>query len=227
MKEGPWDNRHRVSWSIASVYVTFPGIHTTTNPITSFRIGRNTPPKSALCFVIGVLFGIILSSCTYNLLAQCSQISWFQSRFLFYRLEFPAAEYSSNVCGRSLDVSYASDELYQSNSIRLPLFQDDHVYQGNHSKSPRRTILGNTTLFNSLCSICRLLLGSICRLLKRSCGYTGCLPRRGLRLSFVVSRKTHQLWRRCGAWRFLVPVEWNSSGSSMVPQNVSSCCGLQ
>ena len=24
MKEGPWDNRHRVSWSIASVYRDIP-----------------------------------------------------------------------------------------------------------------------------------------------------------------------------------------------------------
>jgi SulP family sulfate permease len=64
--------------------------------------------------------------------------------------------------------------------------------------------LGNTALFSSLCSICRLSLGSICRLLKRSCGYTGFLPRRGLHWSFVASQRTRPLGKRCGAWRFLV-----------------------
>ena len=86
---------------------------------------------------------------------------------------------------------------------------------------------GNTTLFNSLCSICRLSLGSICRLPKHSYGYTGFLRRRGLHWSFVASQRIRLLGKRCGVWRFLVCVEWSSLGPSTMLWNVSTCCGLQ
>ena len=88
----------------------------------------------------------------------------------------------------------------QSNSIRLPLFRGYRVCRGNI----RNLLDGPSWEHHSLCLICRSSIGSMCRLVKRSWGYTGCLLRRGIYSPFVASHQTRARWEsvaeRVGSW---------------------------